>query len=162
MEFFRPWQRAIAAIATAKVFLALGVYATVAAQGGIPARDARFVAFILVFASLAFLLLGAGRRDLRAQCLGVTFLLTSAVFADTAAIVPRADTSAIARTLRPFFALQVDAFTGYFLWFFVLEFPRAVAFGPRRSVPRRGMQIALFIGVSLFAMNIIDVLAATA
>src|SRR4051812_35661257 len=118
MEFLRPWQRTIAAIAMAKVFVALGIYgASITVFGGTwSTRDIRFLACIVVFASIAVFLMTAGRRDLRAAVLGVSFALTAAVFSDTALNVDAARGASIPGWIEWLFALQADAFTGYFLW----------------------------------------------
>lgn len=164
MEYLSPWHRAIAAIAGAKVAIGLLLYgAAFASLEGPPgAREIRFVAFITVFAVGAALLLTAGRRDLRAAVLGIIFALTAAVFSDTAVVVASVAHPSVARLARPLFALQVDAFTGYFLWYFAREFPRSFPFGPRRRIPEAGMRAAGVVGVALFALNLGAYLASLA
>ena len=157
MERLTPWQRAITALAVLKVVVAVALYAAAFATKLPQAtpRDLLMVAHIAAYGSAAVLLIVPGRRDLRATILGVSFLLTAAVFADNAVKVVGAAPGLVVTTVRALFALQVDAFTGYFLWYFVQEFPRVATFGARAWIPRLGMRVSLAVGVTLFSVNVV-------
>ena len=156
MDRLRPWQRTITALATLKVLLSIGLFAMAftAASSQVTRRDLLMAAHVVVYAGAAALLLVLGRRDLRASILGVAFLLTAAVFADNAAIRFNTPSALVHYTVRMVFALQVDAFSAYFLWFFVQEFPRVSSFGARYRVPRIAMRASLVVGIALFTVNV--------
>lgn len=153
MQYLKPWQRVIGAIAMAKVMVGLGLYLSsiVLDAAGWQTRDTRFFAFLFAFGVVAAFLLTAGRADLRATVLGIAFILVAAVFSDNAATLTR--WNSVASWAKWLFAIRVDAFTGYFLWYFVREFPREVAFGPRRTIPEFGMRIASWLGAILLVIN---------
>src|SRR3954466_13935713 len=113
MKYLKPWHRAVGAIAMAKVVVSVGLYLSSLALdvGDWHARDTRFFGFLIVFGVVAVFLLTAGRADLRATVLGITFVLVAAVFADNAATLPTWE--AVHPWARWLFALRVDAFTGY-------------------------------------------------
>lgn len=154
MALLTPWQRAIAALAMLKVLVGVGLYAAAFGATGYPTpRDLLMVAHVVAFGAAAALLIVLGRRDLRATVLGVAFLLTAAVFADNARATLGTNSSTGLTMVRALFALQVDAFSAYFLWFFIQEFPRIATFGARRNMQRLAMSASLVVGLALFAMN---------
>jgi len=153
MAHLKPWQRALVALAIGKILLGVGLYATAFIVAGPPPRDVIKLSCMLAYGVAAGLLLILGRADLRATLLGIVFLLVAAVFADPAALLFTGD-SGVVKAIHGLFALQVDAFSGFFLWFFLREFPRVGTFGARRRVTRLAMRASLIVGVGLFVANV--------
>lgn len=158
MPNVKSWERALLALAAAKVVT--GVVAFVAGAATrwtqLGPRDLLLVAHVLAFAGTAVFLLFGGHRDRRAVLLGASFALTASTFADVGPAT-FADVDNLTMTLvRSLFALRADAFTAYFLWRFVAEFPRLAAFQSRWEVPRRATQVAMIIGAILFVICAAD------
>ena len=155
MDLLKPWQKSIAAVAALKVLIgAVIIVAFIAARATTAVQHySLMVANVAAFGFAATLLIVMGRRDLRASALGVAFLLTAAVFADNA--LKFVGPSPAWWPVRALFAWQVDAFTPYFLWLFVQEFPRVATFGARRRLPKVLMRAALALGISLLVINLV-------
>jgi hypothetical protein len=122
-------------------------------------RTLLLAAHVVVFGGAAAVLLITGRRDTRATLLGTAFLVTASVFGDNAPSAFEAGGSTIGAPIRWVFALQVDSFTAYLLWRFVAVFPTLPTFGPRYTIPRAAMRVALVVGALLFANSLLAELA---
>ena len=151
-----PLGRVILPIATLKIALGLATapfgLANVVGTAIAP-RFALMLAHVLVFAAAAVLLIVGGRSDRRAALLGTVFLLVSSVFADQLIAPFRATPSTAATALRGVFAIQADAFTPYFLWLFVREFPRVPEDATNQGRLTLAIRVSLAVGVVLLAAN---------
>ncbi|MDF2774799.1 MAG: Serine/threonine protein kinase, partial [Geminicoccaceae bacterium] len=157
-----PWARAIAAIAMLKITLGLATAATIGLNvvgTAVAPRFALMLAHVVAYTAAAALLIVGGRSDRRAGLLGTVFLLVASVFADQLIAPLRTSESGIAIALRGVFAMQVDAFTPYFLWLFVRDFPRVPEDGTTRRRLNFIIRLSLGAGALLLAANVMLFLA---
>jgi hypothetical protein len=154
--------RAITAMAMLKVFMGLAIAVLVFTIGVQPGNAPRYLlmaAHVAVFAAAGLLLVVGGRSDLRARLLGLVFLLVGSVFADQLIVPIRTIAPSAFLRLRGLFAIQVDAFTPYFLWLFVREFPRVPEDGAIRQRLTIAIRASLAVGVVLLAGNVMAFIA---
>jgi eukaryotic-like serine/threonine-protein kinase len=119
-------------------------------------RDLLLLAHVLAFAGTAVFLLFGGHRDRRAVLLGASFALTASSFADVGPAAFQDVDNLTMSLLRPLFELRPDAFTAYFLWRFVAEFPRLAVFQSRWKLARRATVVAMIVGAGLFIICAAD------
>ncbi len=107
-----------------------------------------------VFGAAAALLIFVGPRDRRAQHLGTVFLLSASAFSDASLIqlgfsVP----ASVAPALTSLVNLQPYAFSPYFFWLFVRDFPRVSSLSWATQVLRSDIRLSLVAGTALFLAN---------
>ncbi len=147
--------RVVTTIAILKVALGLGAACVMMAlsSASLTSRYALMLVHVLVFAGVGLFLRLGSHRDLRAELLGGLLLLVAALFADRL-ITPFDVVDSLAHLpLQTLFSLQVDAFTPYFIWLFVYEFPSAPAIRPGGWL-RGVITLSLFLGLLLFLANL--------
>ena len=155
--------RVFVALACAKIVLGLGAGVTeLIAVPFTNAKDLLQLATTIAFAAAGALLVGGGRRDDRAATLGTVFLLVASVFADQLGVPLRDRTSPLLTAVRAVLAIQVDAFTPYFVWRFVGEFPRALQTSRARAWIVRAERASLAVGAVLLLANAVEFLLAGA
>lgn len=161
MPNLKPWERGLLALAAAKVVLGVVAFAAAAATRWtqLEPRHLLMLAHVLAFAGTALFLLSGGHRDRRAVLLGASFALTASSFADNGPAAFQGVDNLAMSLVRPLFALRPDAFTAYFLWRFVEEFPRLATFQSPWSLARRATQVSLIVGAVLFFICAADQLA---
>jgi serine/threonine protein kinase len=147
--------RAVAVVAGLKVVVGLATVGIAVAFGvdGLSPRYALLAAHAIAFAASGVLLVAGGVRDRRAGLLGIAFLLVASVFADPLALSLGGHPHPLLAVARGVLALQVDAFTPYFVWRFVRAFPRVFRAPATDVWFRRATRVSLAAGVGLFAAN---------
>ncbi len=161
MANLKPWERGLLALASAKVVLGVVAFAAAAATRWtqLEPRHLLMLAHVLAFAGTALFLLSGGHRDRRAALLGASFALTASSFADNGPAIFQGVDNLAMSLVRPLFALRPDAFTAYFLWRFVEEFPRLTTFQSWWKFAQRATQVSLIVGTVLFVICLADQLA---
>lgn len=157
MTHLPGWQRALSAIAALKIAIGIGAVMVILAvdPAAVEPRHWLMLAHTAVYAGTAWVLMVGGARDRRALLLGMAFVLTASVFADTLWRPWQGRSGTLLLAAQAFFVLQVDSFTPYFLWRFVGQFPRGPDFGMRYHVVRIAARISAVVGVALFALNLL-------
>lgn len=161
MPNVKGWERGLIALAAAKVVLGVVAFAAAAATSWtqLEPRDLLLLAHVLAFAGTAVFLLAGGHRDRRAVLLGASFAITASSFADVGPAAFQDVDNLTMSIVRPLFELRPDAFTAYFFWRFVSEFPRLATFQSRWQPARRATQVSMAVGAGLFLICALDQLA---